>query len=183
MTAMRGQGNRLTITEAIDRAGPVLFGTDWIGQCDAKEIRLLAKYGPKPYGKPHQSIGPCPDDYRVALERVIGKDQRMLVQRATIFYWIRAARVLFDLNHCDATALDKKLMQAQCQKNPVGAPAVVRQRVARQMLDNLRSGKISPASLKEMKQEIMEQDYGASRKVCKVARIDALAEAQRQGLI
>jgi hypothetical protein len=181
--AMHGRDQRLTITEAIDQAGPVLFGTDWIGQCDAKEIRLLAKYGPKPYGKPHQSIARCPDGYSVALDRAIGKDQRMLVQRATVFDWIRAARVLFDLYHCDATALDKKLTQARRQKNPVGSPAVVRQRVARQMLENLRSGKVSPVSLKEMKQEIMEQDYGASRKVCKVARIDALAEAQRQGLI
>jgi ribosomal protein L21 len=179
---MHGRDHRLTITEAIDQAGPVLFGTDWIGQCDAKEIRLLAKYGPKPYGKPHQSIARCPDGYSVALNRAIGKDQRMLVQRATVFDWIRAARVLFDLNHCDAAALDKKLMQARRQKNPVGAPAVARQRVIRQMLDNLRSGKVSATSLKEMKQEIMEQDYGASRKVCKVARIDALAEAQRQGL-
>jgi hypothetical protein len=172
--------DRLTITQAIDRAGPVLFGTDWIGRCEAKEIRLLAKYGPKPYGKPRQSVAPCPPSFRVAVDRAIGRDQRMLVQRATVFDWIRAARVLFDLDHCDAAALDKKLVRARHQKNAVGAPAVVRQRVLRQMLDDLRSGRISAAKLQGMKQETMEKDYDASRKVCKEARDNALAEAERQ---
>jgi hypothetical protein len=174
--AMHGRDQRLTITEAIDQAGPVLFGTDWIGQCDAKEIRLLAKYGPKPYGKPHQSIARCPDGYSVALDRAIGKDQRMLVQRATVFDWIRAARVLLDLNYCDATALDKKLMQARHQKNPVGAPAVVRERVARQMREALRAGGLSIAQFEKLKHEAMQQQFGASRKACVAARKAVLAE-------
>jgi hypothetical protein len=182
MTATRERNDRLTISEAIDRAGPVLFGTDWIGCCDAKEVRLLGKYGPKPYGKPLQSIAQCPPNARVALDRAIGKDQRMLVQRATVFDWIRVARVLLDLDHCDPNTLDKKLMQARRQKNPVGAPAVVRQRVFRQMLDDLRSGRISAAKLQGLKQETMQQDYGAVRKVCREARAEALAEAERSGL-
>jgi hypothetical protein len=177
VNSMSDRETRLTLSEAIDRAGLVLFGTDWIGQCDAKEIRLLAKYGPKPYGKPQQSIAPCPDPYRVALDRAIGRDQRMLVQRATVFDWIRAARVLLDLNYyCDATALDKKLMQARHQKNPVGAPAVVRERVARQMREALRAGGLSVAQFEKLKQEAMQQQFGAGRKACVAARKDILAE-------
>jgi hypothetical protein len=48
---------RLTLTEAINRAGPVLFGSDWIENLTPAEAKLLSKYGPKPYGKPLRKIG------------------------------------------------------------------------------------------------------------------------------
>lgn len=174
--------DRLSITEAIDRAGPVLFGSDWIDRLNAKETLALEKYGPKPRGQQQQSIAVCPRAERVALDRTIGRDMRLGIQRATVLDWIYAARVMMDRNYCDRFLLDRKLATAKLDENPVGAPPVVRQRVIRQMLDDVRSGRISLAKLKALKQDVMKLDYGASRKVCNQARKDAIAEAERQRL-
>lgn len=167
---------RLTLSNAIDLAGPALYGADWIGKCDQKEIDILKKYGPVPYGQQTQSIAPCPAALAVALDRAIGKDRRMLLQRTTVLDWIRAARVMVDTMHCDPISLKKQLDRSRHQKNPVGAPATVRERVARQMREAVRSKQLSPERLKKLKQEALEQQFGASRKVCVAARQIVLAE-------
>jgi len=64
----------------------------------------------------------------------------------------------------------------------VGAPPVVQQRVIRQMLEDLRAGAYSADGLLKMKQESMQEQFGASRKVCKQARAIAIAEAKRQSI-
>lgn len=162
---------RLTLSEAIDQAGPVLYGTDWIGECSRKEIDILKKYGPTPYGQPQQSIGPCPRQSAVALDRAIGRDRRMLVQRATVFDWLRVARVMVDgMMHCDPASLEKQLQKSKRQKNPVGAPAVVRERVVRQMREAVRSGQLSLKELETLKEEALRQQFRASRRVCVAAR-------------
>jgi hypothetical protein len=175
--------DRLSIRDAIDRAGPILYKTDWIGCLDLSETNILAKYGPRPHGRPQQSIGECPERHRVALDRAIGKDFRLGVQRATVLDWIYAAGVMSSRNHCDPCALDQKLELSKTEKNPVGAPPVVRHRVIRQMLHDLQSGKLTADELRCMKQETMEQEYKASRKVCKEARIDALADAKVEAIL
>jgi hypothetical protein len=107
----------------------------------------------------------------------------MLVQRATVLDWVRAARVMTSQFECDAGTLERKLSNIKSEKNPVGAPPVVRERIKRQMLHDLRSAKFSTAELKKIKQDALHAEYGASRKVCAEARIEALAEAERQGLL
>jgi hypothetical protein len=174
---------RLTLTEAIDHAGPVLFGADWIDRLKPRDCKILAKYGPKPFGRPNQSIGPCPRQWQVKLDCAIGRDARLVVQRATVLDWIFSARVMTSLNHCDQTALDRVLARYRPAKAGKGAPPRVRYRLITQMLEDIRSGKRTADKLNAMKEEAIAEVYGASRKACKAARIDALAEARRRGLV
>jgi hypothetical protein len=166
----------LTLSQAIDKAGPELYGPDWIGQCDQKEIDVLKKHGPAPYGQQSQSIAPCPPRIATALDRAIGKDRRMLLQRVTVLDWIRAARVMVDAAHCDPISLERQLKRSRLQKSPVGAPPVVRERVARQMRQALQSGQLSLNGLRGLKEEAMQEQFRASRRVCKEAKKVVLAE-------
>jgi hypothetical protein len=174
--------DRLSITDAIDRAGPVLFGGDWIDRLDPSEAEILSKYGPQPRGRPHQSIKPCPERFRVALDRAIGKDHRLGIQRATVLDWIYSARVMIGRNLCEAATLNRKLTSSKRTKPGRGRPAALRQRLIRQMVDDIRNGIISAAALKKLKEEALADRYRASRKACVPARTDALSEAERQNL-
>lgn len=173
---MTGGAKRLTLSEAITKAGPALYGPDWIGRCDEKEIAVLKKYGPIPYGQQSQSIAPCPPRIAAALDRAIGKDRRMLLQRASVLDWIRASRVMVDVWHCDPISLEKQLKRSRHQKNPVGAPPVVRERVARQMREAVQAKQLTPNQLRLMKEESMQEQFGATRRVCKEARKIVLTE-------
>jgi hypothetical protein len=178
---MSGREIRLTLTKAIDHAGPVLFGADWIDRLKARDAEILAKFGPKPFGRPHQSIGPCPPEWQVKLDRAMGRDARLVVQRATVLDWIFSARVMTTLNHCDQAALDRALARYRPAKAGKGAPPRVRYRLINQMLEDIRTGKRTADALDALKEEAIAKEYGASRKACKVARIAALAEAKRRG--
>jgi hypothetical protein len=173
---------RISLTEAIDRAGPVLFGADWIDRLKPRDAEILAKFGPKPFGRPNQSIGPCPRKWQVKLDRAIGRDARLVVQRATVLDWIFSARVMTSLNHCDQVALDRVLARYRPAKAGKGAPPRVRHRLINQMLEDIRTGKTTVDALEGLKEEAIADVYGASRKACKAARIDAVAEAKRRGL-
>jgi hypothetical protein len=179
---MNDRAIRLTLTKAIDHAGPVLFGADWIDRLKPRDAEILAKFGPKPFGRPNQSIGPCPRHWQVKLDRAIGRDARLVVQRATVLDWIFSARVMTSLNHCDQAALDRVLARYRPAKAGKGAPPRVRYRLITQMLEDIRSGKRTADELNAMKEETIAEVYGASRKACKAARIDALAEEKRRCL-
>jgi hypothetical protein len=175
--------DRLTLTQAIDLAGPILFGADWIDRLTVSEAELLTKFGPKPRGQPNQTISPCPRRLKDKLDRVIGRDHRLAVQRATVLDWIYAAGILIGRNYCDISAIKRGLARSRPEKSVRGAPPVVRQKLTRRMLEDIRAGSISGSSLGKLKQEALAEMYSASRKACKEARIDALAEAERQGLV
>jgi hypothetical protein len=179
---MTTQDRRISLTEAIDRAGPVLFGADWIDRLKPSQAEILAKFGPKPYGRPKQSIGPCPRDLQDKLDQAIGRDVRLVVQRATVLDWIFSARVMTTLNHCDQAALDRTLARYRPAKAGKGAPPRVRYQLITRMLEDIRSGKRTADELEALKQEAMAEEYGASRRACKAARIAALDEAKRRGL-
>ncbi len=178
---MTAQDRRISLTEAIDHAGPVLFGADWIDRLKPRDARVLAKFGPRPFGRPNQTIGPCPRQWQVKLDRAMGRDARLVVQRATVLDWIFSARVMTTLNHCDQGALDRALARYRPAKASKGAPPRVRYRLITQMLEDMRSGKRTADALEALKEEAVAEVYGASRKACKAALFDALAEARRRG--
>ena len=110
----------------------------------------------------------------------MGRDARLVVQRATVLDWIFSARVMTTLNHCDQVALDRALARYRPTKAGKGAPPRVRLRLITQMLVDIRSGKRTADALDALKEEALAEVYGASRKACKTARIEALAEAKRR---
>lgn len=177
---MSGREIRMTLPEAIDHAGPVFFGSDWIDRLKPSDCEILAKFGPKPFGGPRQSIKPCPRRWQAKLDRAIGRDMRLVIQRATVLDWIFSARVMTTLNHCDQTALQRAL--GRYRPATVGAPPRVRYQLITRMLEDIRSGKTTAVKLEMLKEEALAEAYGASRKACKAARADALAEAKRRGL-
>jgi hypothetical protein len=179
---MTAQDRRISLTEAIDHAGPVLFGADWIDRLKPRDAEILAKFGPKPFGRPNQSIGPCPRQWQVKLDRAMGRDARLVVQRATVLDWIFSARVMTSVNHCDQVALDRALARYRPAKAGKGAPPRVRHRLITQMLEDIHTGRRTADALDSLKEEAIAEVYGASRKACKAARMDALAEARRRGL-
>jgi hypothetical protein len=181
---MSDRETRLTLTEAIDRAGPVLFGADWIDRLKPKDAKILAEFGPKPFGQPRQSIGPCPREWAVKLDRAMGRDARLVVQRTTVLDWIFSARVMTTLNHCDQAALNRVLERHRPAKaGKGGAPPLVRYRLITQMLEDIHRGKRTADELEALKEETLAELYGASRNACRPARIAALDEAKRRGLI
>jgi hypothetical protein len=175
-----GREIRLTLPEAIDHAGPVFFGADWIDRLKPNDAKILAKFGPKPFGGPRQSIKPCPPRWRTKLDHALGRDMRLVIQRATVLDWIFSAHVMTTINHCDQTALQRAL--GRYRPATVGAPPRVRYRLIARMLEDIHSGKTTAVKLEMLKQEALKEAYGASRKACKAARADALAEARRRGL-
>jgi hypothetical protein len=177
---MSAQEVSLTLPEAIDHAGPVFFGSDWIDRLKPSDAKILAKFGPKPFGQPRQSIKPCPPASRAKLDRALGRDMRLVIQRATVLDWIFSARVMTTASHCDQATLQRAL--GRYRPATVGAPPRVRYRLITQMLDDIRSGKTTAGKLEMLKEEALAEEYGASRKACKAARDDALAEARRRGL-
>lgn len=179
---MTAQERRISLTEAIDHAGPVIFGPDWIDRLKPRDAAILEKFGPKPFGQPKQSIGPCPRQWQVKLDRAIGRDVRLVVQRATVLDWIFSARVMTSPNHCDPAAIDRALSRYRPTKAGVGAPPRVRHRVITSMLHDIHTGKMTLDSLEGLKEEALADMYGASRRTCKEALIFVKAEAKRRGL-
>ena len=170
----------LTLTEAIDRAGPRLFGKDdWIGELSTSDCDVLSKFGPKPHGQPQQTIGPCPDKWRHRLNRVMGADLRLGIQRATVLDWIFSARVLTSRNKCDRAQLDRAIAKSEPIASNRGAPKSVQLRVIHDMQADLRSGAATRELLAAMKPLAMQMRYRASRKTCLNARQAALSEAAR----
>jgi hypothetical protein len=179
---MTARNTDFSITEAIDHAGPVLFGADWIDRLKPQDAKILAEFGPKPFGRPKQTIGPCPRRWQAKLDSALGRDARLVVQRATVLDWIFSARVMRSTSHCDMAALDRALARYRPAKVAQGAPPRLRYRLITQMLDDIRAGKWTVEQLEKMKQEAVAEAYGASRKACNPARIAAIAEAKRRGL-
>jgi acyl-CoA reductase-like NAD-dependent aldehyde dehydrogenase len=103
----------------------------------------------------------------------------MNVQRATVLNWLLSTRVMASRDYCDRTALDRALAAAGHTLPTRGRPANARDRVLQKMLDDLRGGRRTVGELSKMKQQTLAADYGASRKVCNVARKMALSEATR----
>jgi hypothetical protein len=103
----------------------------------------------------------------------------MGIQRAAVLNWLLAARVMASRDYCDLAALDRALAASGRTLPAPGRPANARDRVLQKMLEELRAWRLTPAKLSKMKQETLAQDYGASRKVCEVARRMALSEAVR----
>jgi hypothetical protein len=81
--------------------------------------------------------------------------------------------------HCDLAVLDRALAAGRTLLPARGRPASARDRVLQQMLDGMRVGRLTAAALSAQKQEVLADEYGASRKVCEVARKMALSEAAR----
>jgi hypothetical protein len=177
---MSGREIRLTLPEAIDHAGPVFFGTDWIDRLKPSDCEILAKYGPKPFGQPRQTIKRCPREWQTKLDRAMGRDMRLVIQRATVLDWIFSARVMTTPHHCDQTTLQRVLGRYRPSK--VGAPTRVRYRLVTRMLADIHSGKTTAAKLEVLKEEALAAAYGASRNACRPARTEALAEARRRRL-
>jgi hypothetical protein len=177
----------LDLSEAIDRAGPVLFGGDWIGSLTEADVAILKKYGPLPHGQARQSIARCPEKWSRRLDRVLGRDVRMVIQRATVLDWIFAAKVgrggllTFELR-CDPVLLDRLVARARGGRIGRGAPPLAQLRVIRAMLADLHSGATTPERLRREKELALSKLYGASRSACKKARLAALSEWRRTAL-
>jgi hypothetical protein len=112
----------------------------------------------------------------------MGRAARLVVQRATVLDWIFSARVMTSVNHCDQVALDRAIARYRPAKAGKGAPPRVRHRLITQMLEDIRTGRRTADALDALKEEAIAEVYGASRKACKAARMDVLAEARRRGL-
>lgn len=97
-------------TAAIDKAGSVLFGDDWIGELTQREIGLLEAYGPLLAKVADGSIAPCPQKHRRALDRAIGRQHRANAQRGTVFDWLQEHGLVTPTSlSCDAGALSRAL--------------------------------------------------------------------------
>lgn len=98
------------ITAAIEKTGRVLFGDDWIGELTQREIDLLVTHGPRLAKGAVGSIAPCPQKYRRALDRAIGRDHRANSQRDTALDWLlQHGLVTVHSLSCDAAALSRAL--------------------------------------------------------------------------
>lgn len=177
--------DRLSLTQVIDLAGPIIFGSDWIDHLDKEDIRLMEEFLMRPRGQPNQSIKICRQDRkRGKLDRAIGRDHRLGLQRATVLDWVYSARIMIGRNYCDVAAVKRALAEKRSMsaKPARGRPPDVRLILMRKMLENIRTGTISAVALEKLKDESLAAEYGASCRACKAARTHALAEARRQGL-
>lgn len=167
------------VTEAIDLAGPALFGADWIDRLTDEDRDFLAKHD-------HASlfIGQYPPDIADRLSRLIGQDFRMGVQRATVLRWLFEKEVISNDLKCAAGALNAAIAGEQAKRksrneggapgNKPGRPRNVSERVVFEMLGHLRSGFDLIGT-----GEFLKKRYGASINTCFEARKVALAEWDR----
>lgn len=178
---MTRRQNLLSISEAIDKAGQVLFGDDWINRLDRTDVKLLERHGPKPPGHSLQSIKRCPPHLSRRLDRVIGRDVRLGIQRATVLDWLFSARVMSSRNNCDPAKLEQVLTHIRKgSERRRRRPPVDRIAVAQKMLAEIRTGAVTIEDLDKMKQQALKDEYGKARKTCVEARKIALAEARHQ---
>jgi hypothetical protein len=177
---------RITVTDAIDHAGRVLFGDDWIGSLKPRDLAILQQHGPRRgAGANAQIIDPCsgPESLRRDLDRAIGRHQRSGAQRSTVLEWFYQNRIAFDsaVAHVDAKGLALALAafhaappQSVIAVRKRGRPDDKKQAVVAAMMATLDSGIVTKSELQAMKPDHMRAKFGASRKTCTEARELAL---------
>jgi hypothetical protein len=170
------------LSDAIHQVGPIMFGDDWIGHLTKTDAKFLTKYGPKPYGAQVQTIEPCAPRLSRRLDRVLGRDRRMLLQRATVLDWILAAKVLTSRDTYDEPKLKAALAKAKPAAQRGGAPQTARAEVVRTMLSDIYSRRLTSDELAAMPPKVLARRYKHHLVTCVKARKMALAEAARLNL-
>jgi hypothetical protein len=100
----------IVFKDEIEQAGSVLFGDDWIGDLTQKEIALIEAHGPRRGKGVDGSIEPCPQKYRRALDRALGRELRRNAQRGTVVDWLQEHGFVTSTSRsCDAVALSLAL--------------------------------------------------------------------------
>ncbi len=189
MTGQRKAPAPPPTTEAIDKAGPVLFGDDWLGTLSKREHALLEQHGPhRGAGPNEQLIAPCPPHSRNDLDRALGRYHRAGAQRSTVLDWLFQNQVIFD-NHGElcingatlAAALAAVPAGGLMQQAPDetararGRPLDLRKELAAKMKALLDSGSVTKSEMKRWKPDWMAKHFGHARKTCVDARKLALA--------
>jgi hypothetical protein len=189
----------ISATAAIERAGPELFGTDWIGRLNDAEMHLLKRYGPQSHettkGGPRcyefpLTVKPCPPTIGAKLDRAMGREVRMNAQRAFVLHWLFSKSLISGNATCSKAELVHALGNQRAQRpgqktknkdggNRQGRPPILIESVAHMMLSHLRSGKLTRESLQGMTGKELEAIFDASRNTCFKARKIALAEHGR----
>jgi hypothetical protein len=113
---------RPLITEVIYKAGPALFGDDWIGDLTQKEIALIKAHGPQRGKGADGSIETCPQKYRRALDRALGRELRSKAQCGTVFDWLQEHGFVTSTSRsCDAVALSRALERRRVMQTATAA--------------------------------------------------------------
>lgn len=165
-----------TITEAIDLAGAILAGVDWIGRLTSEEIDILKD----------AAASQSPPSKAAKLERAKTREAKMNQQRRTALGWIFENRILtlgrgFE---CDYGALIRALAVERTKRaghsdgldSKRGRPKDLRKRVIVAMLVDLLEEKLTADFLRAAKQDYLARRYSAARKTCVEAKKVALAE-------
>jgi hypothetical protein len=129
-------------------------------------------------------IGPWPHGKAIKLKRAMRRYAKMNEQHSFTVDWILTQRVVMSGRlTCDLGAIKKALAADRAQrktKKPDGTeekrgrPALPRQRVAVEMLSDLKSGAMTVDSLRKAKGEFLAKRYGRARGTCVKARKIAL---------
>jgi hypothetical protein len=172
-------------TAAIGRAGPVLYGDDWIGDLTQNEITLLKAHGPRRERGADGSIAPCPQKHRPALDRALGRELRANAQRGTVVDWlhdhgfIRVTSLV-----CDAVALSRALGRLRSAKGGAangkgpgpGRPADKTLAAVAKMLAAIKDKRPAFSVFCDMSDKEISGMFSVGRSVARSARKLAVSE-------
>lgn len=179
----------ISLNEMRQRVGRAKFGADWIGQPGNEDWDLLkGKYGiagrtlppigPNSTHRIVDEIDPCPSNMRQKLDSALGRWLRMTAQYSTVDTWLETHGWSMEPKaRAKRDDFEKLLGQELPQKRlrgKVGRPGRLRDSVIAQMQYQIDHGLISPQSLSKTKQDVLAQEYGASRETVTKARAAVL---------
>jgi hypothetical protein len=172
----------------------MIFDPGWISKLSEKDDDILnSEFGPKKITVRANTIEvfdkPCPPELCEELDLALGRRERMQIQGRTVDHWIETVAgfdltkryfLRANLEHAMSLYREKAraAVAADVPRNKPGPEPVERDRVARAMIADVRSGELTVTALRSMTQEAMAAEWKTKRGTAAGARKQALAELE-----